>query len=464
MLKSHRTFMSTVESVTRRSGSVLIPSMETIAFQKNDPFGPELESIFMKFKDLVDQGLKDKQIANNKALIEEVEDAILRRFGINIKLIVDESEAATIGTVIVAHNPMLYEWIRKLCDNFSADDVKEAFPEPTKEKIGNIDFENAKISGTLSDYEAPLWMNFNVLFGICKLSSAQVVAVCLHEIGHMFNALALSNRVNSTNQVMADLARYLKKDQKRPDVEYVYKEVKKLDPDASKDIAEALVSGNAVVMGTATFRLVLGTLKSLMFDSNYDRTANESLADVFATRFGYGEALVSGLELMIGPDGEYKYLKNEGRSAIGRILISIWLGITALMTLFAGAGMILPALVIGFFAALIGYNSIRGAAHDQQSMAYDDLRQRYVRIRLQMVEMIKSPSLDNKQKKIVLDQIVTLDKVIKSIKTYEGWASKMANFIFSAGAMSKAQQDEMYRLESMVANDLFVKGAQLQLA
>lgn len=466
MLKSRRTFIATAESIARQYPvEKIVPSLETIAFQRNDFFGPAMEEICSRFKELVDQKLAPKVIAKNTALIQEFEELVFDRFGLKVRLDVSsDSVASVIPETVIANNPLLSRWAREFLSIIDSKDIDEVWTPPEVKDMGTISTEKAKVTGWFSTIDIPIFINFNILMGYYNCSPAEVTAVILHEIGHAFNALLFTSRINTTNQVIADIAKHIKKNNKRPDVEYIFKEIKKIDPDSNKDIAEGLASGNAVVMGTATYRLIVGTCKTLMNDINYDETAFESISDVFAARFGYAECLLSSLEKMRKDFDEVQNYRDSNSRTLFTVVYLLLIAVAAIGAAISAPAMIIAGIITTVISFIFAAFIVRAKGDDMEDKTYDTLKMRYMRIRLQLVEAIKNPALTTTEKKNLLEQLLTMDQIIKSIKSHEGVVMKIANTIFSGARNSKQSMDEQHRWEQMISNDLFVKSAQLEVS
>lgn len=466
MSKQYRSLVATLEGIsTRARVNAGHLTLESIAFQYNDPLGPQLEEIFQQYKDLVDAGAKSKVIASQKELKKELERVVYDRLGITVSLITDSNLAATMPNVFVPHNPVIQDRWRSFYQDYPGSAMKDLEKLSSNDSLGTVNTETAKVSGWFSKQKCPLFLNMVMLFKEFKMTAAEVTAICLHELGHDFQAVIFSSNINTTNRIIADIAKHITSSDRGGDVNYVYVNLKKIDPKATKDLAEALLSKNKVVLSVATYRLMRLSAASLMSDSVYDRTNFESLSDQFAARFGYGKAFMTGMEKLEEDYSEYKMLEVNYQDSLAAMLYLSFLGLAfTIGSIFAPVvGLKIYMLVIGALSAWVAGLIYGANSESGMDRTYDNIRDRYLRIRLQHVEMIKNPDLPVETKTVLLEEIKTMDAIISQKKVFDNPIAKFA-LKFSSKDRSVTESIKMQReLEEMIANDIFVAAQQLQL-
>lgn len=460
-----KSFIASLESHRRlHAPSAVLYTPESIAFQKNDSFGPQLEAVVSKYKDLVDAGANQKAIRAAKELKVELEAVIFRRLGLSVSLITDGYLAATIPNVFIPHNPMIQDVAREFFEVWGkgAQDKLEKLKNNTI--VGTVNTETATVSGWFSQQKAPLFVNFKALFSSYGLTVPQVVAVILHELGHDFNAVIFSANINTTNQIVADIARHITSSDRGGDVNYIYAKLKLIDRKASKDIAEALASGNRVVLSVGTFRLLNLITQSVMNNHVYDRTSFEATSDQFVSRFGYGAFLFQALEALQRDSSEYEQSKAAFAASAIALFMFGWLAwVYALVALFGPVLLKIPFGLLSYgFGKLclivLDANSVSGS-----DRTYDNLRDRYMRIRLQLVEMIKDPDIDRAAKTTLLEEIKLLDIAISQKKVFDNPITKMLLLVSSKDQRAEANIKLQRDIESLLANEMFVAANELQV-
>jgi len=457
-----RTFVDTLESqiasTYKRPGFIM--THEVLAFQNNDKFGPDMEALCQKYQALIESGASAKVVASDKALSEEFSKLIFDRFGLKVELKANSHLAAVIPNFFVPNNPITSDYFRNYAEGTKNLPGAKELAKMVDKNLGTVSLQAARVTGWFSEQSSPIFINFHALFKTYKLSPAEVTGIILHEIGHVFNAIAFLNRQHTTNRIIADIAQYLGEKKEKADVDYVYREIKKLDENASRDIAEGMVSGNAPVMGVALYRLAVGTMGSLLPDDTYDRVQFEAMSDVFASRFGYGEALVSGLEKF---EQSYPEIKMEAQRAtfltfsavIGTLYMISSLILLSAGSIFLGGYLaIMAALVIRVLGIVTGS---RG-----KFKIYDSIRDRYMRIRHQIVENIKDPEISNELKQNMLAQIASIDAVMEQKQNSSFIMDSFMDLINPADRRAKAGVQNQQKVEAMIANDLFVQAAKLR--
>ena len=95
-------------------------------------------------------------------------------------------------------------------------------------------------------------------------------------------------------------------------------------------------------------------------------------------------------------------------------------------------------------------------------MTYDLDKDRFIRIRNDMVNSLKDPEIDTKTRLAVLEQIKLLDTIVDKSDNFTGYLGKLALMISPSDKLVynaiKAQQE----VEKMIANDIFVTASKLK--
>lgn len=461
-------FFATLESATHRErGSLELATMESIAFQLNDSFGKDLETVVQKYKDLVDSGVNQKVIKAAKPLHEELQKVIFKRLGIQVSLDTDSYIAATMPNTYIPHNPMIQDNIRWIFEDFQEIGAQDKLKKlKTGDSLGTVNAQTAKVTGWFSEQKVPLFINFKKLFKDFKMTVPEVTAIILHELGHDFEGIFYSANINTTNQVLAEVARHISDSDRGGDVKYIYNRLRAVNPAMTMDIAEGLSSKNRVVMNMALYRLVVGTTNSLMSNHVYDRTNFESTADQFASRFGYANALVSSLEKLEKYGGsEYQQSQEIFKgSIILMTLFGFWFILGAAMVFsLPGIGLVLGPLAM-YICGIVIYAAYGTQRASQKDMTYDNIRDRYLRLRSQLVEFIKNQDLDRSVRERTLKQITDIDLIISEKKVFVSFLEKFNNKFFPSDRRAVIGIEFQQESERMIANDLFISASKLAIA
>lgn len=461
------TFMATLESYQKSNPEpVTILTTESIAFQKNDMFGPQLEAVFAKYQDLIEAGASKTAIGNNKVFIKEIESIVKARLGISIKLITNKNTAATIPNVFIPHNGIIREEIRYIYETYNKVSGQAALRTKSHGDIlGTVNTQTVKVTGWFSEQVVPVYINVWKLMSVLKFTPAEVVSVILHELGHDFNAILFSSRINTSNRVLSDIIAHISDKDRGGSVDYIYINGKIINPDMTKDIAEGLLSGDQLVMSISLYRLMIGSTKTLMDSAVYDRTGFEAVSDIFATRFGYGLESITSMEKMEKLDPEYEMDRELNNGILAFVSMQL-----AFSLIFAFSAVMATSFVIKTILGLCIYLDMTMAISllnyltpSGKDMTYDNIRDRYSRIRLQMVEIIKDPDVPDNVKRVLLDQISSVDIIISEKKVFVGVIERISRFIRPSDRRIVANIELQRSIENMIANDIFVSVNKLAL-
>ncbi len=442
-----------------------IIAMEVIDYQDGN-FGNELETAVSKIYDKIRGGVTDTAttgndtnstvnvtIANIGENLAEIEKLVKNRFGFQIKLIHNSELAAVLPFYPNKNHIFINEYFR---GNFTIDDQEKILKKMTDKK-GTINLEKAKVGGVFTEYENQLFINFNSLIKVFNLSSGEITAVILHELGHIFYALEYSNRLESTNQVLANIAAEIGSKKKNKDLVYIYKELKSVNDKVTEEDVDQMVNGGGIIPGYKWFKNIIQTVETQMKNKKYDETSFEQMADNFASRFKYGRELVTGLDklhLTFGSDEKSLpiYLFSELISLMAFAAFA-----TFTLVFFSGG-----AIFAGILFGLITFLTFRGSGDDIKDYTYDQLKVRYNRIRHQYIERLKVLSLPDKVTKVLINQIQEIDEIMDETSKRKYLLTRIANAIFTNARNASNSIDEQILLEDLAHNDLFLKSAELK--
>lgn len=431
-------------------------------------FGAQLETLVGEIKQKID----DKTFSNYDNLMgssypKELEAMIFKRTGLRIQLIVNEDVAAILSFFANKNHIFIDP---KWRGNFSIKD-QQLILNNAQNKKGTVDLQKARVGGLFSEYNNQLYINFHVVFSHYRLSVREVVAVILHELGHAFYNCEFSNRLESTNQILANVAKELMSDKPEKNLEYIYKELKSLDDEVSEKDVDDIVNGNRTIAGFRLFKVLLNSVDSQLSDPTYDKTAFEQLADHFATRFGYGRDLITGLDKL------HDYFANPEKSQAYNTFNTILTAMAFMLTSF----MLLHTILFlpGSIIMMVEYGlSVKGILHylqlfffffaifsrngeDDLDYTYDKLKIRYKRIRNMYIDAIKKSNVSKDELKAIIDNIYYIDGIISNTYIKVDVFNKFTNLVFSKSKKADRHIREQQLLEDLAHNDLFLKAAEL---
>lgn len=432
--------------------------LEMIDYQK-DGFGKTLENFFKQIQnDLENNEYRNRKELQDSDYPQQLEKLIFGRFGLKLLVTMDTECAGAIMPYYANNQHVLAaNWLRDWLDEeVSFNKIRKDIAN----KTGSVDLKKAKLGGIFSVYIHQCWLDVYGMLRFFKMSPAHISAILLHEIGHAFTFYEYADRLTRTNQVMLDLTERLFS-KKETDLNYVYAEVKKIK-EITKEEAEVIASGNRVIAGIKLSRIYIESVGTSTHNDKYNDTSSEQLADMFASRFEMGRELIEALELIYKTYGGAA----EHKKGVGRFFLYL-MSFLAEMALPVGIliycipvsvplGVVLGALIL----ILLIYNS-GDAVRD---MTYDDLKQRYIRIRQEYISLVKDKNLDIPALKNHIDKLDYVDKIIADLKPYGGFLRTMSNIAFSVNRDAKADIELQQLIENLAHNDLFLMSAKFRIA
>lgn len=439
---------------------------ESVDFQLNSQLGLLLEKEITSILEYISRQYNAIDVQKLPE-IPKICAVIQDETNINFNLITcSPAEAASYSFHLNQRSVLLREPFR---DKLIVGEQAE-FKTKTEGEKGYVDISTGKVGGVFAKYQNTLLMNFNELVRY-GMTAQEITAVILHEIGHTFNAFLYTNRMDSANQVITDVLRV----QRMPDdkkVEYVWKTLNKML--IKEEVAKGLTSKDPVVYQRSVMEFSLEVLYSQMTNAKYDETSSEQLADMYATRFGYGTYLVSALEKLAGSP-LHKSLTNQ-RLDVFFTMVSGLSKIFATILALAGAGFLLSAgNVLGFiplvngyikliFGVIAGSLMILTAGEEVRNYTYDEAIYRYNRIRQQVIQSIKMGILTKAQATEAIRQVDYIASILKDVKKFRGPMDTLMNFFSPRSRKTYNAIERQQAIEDLLNNELFVASLKAQMA
>lgn len=432
-------------------------SLESIDFQQ-DNFGSQLEAILYGAEKFAREAKGSNNDVREQLQMSDfpkmLADIIFKRLGIKTNVVFYTHVCGCVASFVANEHHVLTkpQYLGAGAPLDHLDTLRKL-----KQKPGTVDLKHAKIGGIFSEYLHDLYCDIFGNLIIYKMTVPEVTSIILHELGHVFTFYEFADRMETTNQVLANLSKEIRKNDNSDEAkkEYYIKEAL-TEFGATPEIIDDILNENKqVILGIKLFKQYIVYMKSQLPNSAYDNTAAEQLADNFAARFGYGRQLVTILDKF-----DYEETRMIGvLSFIEFIDFAIYPSLWALasMSMFGSLFIAFGLFVVVFRSTLNDY----GAAY--KDMRYDDMRARYVRVRQQYIEMIHKLNLPKDRLQTAINNIHAMDVIIKRTGNYKSIMEKLANFIFSVHRTTNDSVEMQYLLEEITHNNLFLKSAELQV-
>lgn len=426
-------------------------TLEFIDIQK-DNYPKKLALLFDEFikKRKENKNMNGKEFMENSSILRAIEKSILERF--NLRIYINHS-TWTFMAILPMYTNRHHIFLDQSFHDFDGLEDQKALLDKWEGKSGSVDLKNAKVYGVFTEYTHPVYFSIESLIDDLNLNSEELTAILLHEIGHLFNIYEYSASIETTNQVLAEVVRVMKKNEPK-EVTITYNRY--LDLINSKADRDLFTSGKSrIVIGSELFKQQFGYVKSQLQMGTYDKTANEAAADLFVSRMGFGKHLISGLNKI-----ETKYGFGDANVVKTiNVIFSVYqsLLITAAIII-SVANPLSMVIFSSIFMLMMRY--VYGTAN--RNFTYDQLKDRYMRIRQQLVNILKKKILNKADTDVIISQIYQLDRLIDRTKEVRTLFDAIADWIMSKNRDTKSGIELQQLLEKLAANDLFIKTAEFR--
>lgn len=357
-------------------------SLEAIRFQPNKEFGEALEA---EIKALRSEGATRKKIKASK-----LTEITKKYTGLSINYVGDEQTNAYIMFPEVDSNHPFFTsggttaWTNtKETDRLEKKNPVMAF---------EVDLARGRVGGVISEIEHKSGIGLPLINGDFGFTVKECVAIILHEIGHALSFYEFYFRVMSTNYLLTHFAEDLVGAADDVKKAYVVKEYR--DTGAALTSAKEMAkTDNADEVRMHVIADSIREAKSTLGVDIYDQRGWEQLADQYATRWGYGKEIVTGLDRMY--------------NAFGMATKASWVNNVIGTVVMLGIG---PAgWAISLMILLLA---------DTQGRVYDEPKKRFEVIRKELISNMKVAKGD--ARKSIREDIVQIDEILKD---YEDWRS-----------------------------------------
>lgn len=463
-------------------------SMEMIDEQLNDYI---IKSLSNQFLDLINSGCKsnDDFFSNSKtkATINNIDNFIYERFGIRVKHIkskgipyacypVAPNHTNVLNREIESESRIMEQQLRnyestygKIDESKVAKDAYEdihiiykrlltnrkALTEYLKSDSIYIDLRKAKVSNLPSDYLVYILADFHMLINIHKLNEFEMIAVLLHEMGHVFTHLEYSYRVANTTQVLVDTVKDVVMKQNnstKENLRLVYERATKtkVSPEFEKmnNMTAAIYVGKGIINRTISAQ-----------DHSY--TDSEQLADQFASKFGMGGYLVTALDKLHGLDTPLTFMKSLWYVTQGEVYTFVIIGVI-LGCFTMGAGLLFIPLALALHATMLAWITLfrKSNASEEtlsEGMTYDDIKRRFVRNKNELVRQLALAKLPKELETEIVNGIKTIEKSMAKVPdAHNGIIDKFFLLVSDDKKFIVNSKRTEQVLEDIISNDVHI--------
>lgn len=437
--------------------SIASASFEAVAWQRNSTLKVRLTECFQKILD----NNKDEAFIRRQFL--EISDLVFAETGVLIEGELVNKSWFSGPYEISVHTPNMntfspvnvkaVERMRKLdLDNLSIYDTIE----------GRVDYAKGKVSGFFSKIVNKFSFSRKTFDG--HFTAPELAAPFLHEVGHAWINCAYMGETLATNFVLAELVGQY---------------------DTLADVRKKFLIGKAITKMVGSDREVTektdgAELTAFVLEGQvrrmqkvagtrwYDRRLTETLADQFAVRFGAAADLVRALT---------KFEKSRHLFADAGYEPK-WLGIV-----FNFANIVLlpfdVAAETSTLVARTGFEMIKQSARSfglsffmsgflteisrkVSGNAQAPLAERIQTIRRDVISELKNPNLDEKTRKIILQDLAVIDEQVKEAHPFTDVYSRLTKWITATTLGRKSEFGHQNLVDDLANNRFYEFAAQLK--
>lgn len=412
---------------------------ESIAFQTG---------AFFKELTLCVQDLRDIEVAKEDDITRfcvRVDQCIYKNTGIstNVKFWKGGRNAFVLVPTLARGNVLnRMEFGKFLEKNFDANKVSFL----NLEKKGWIDPATSRVGGAFSEVNFSLYLGEAFLFGK-EFTIEEAAAVILHEVGHAYTFIQFIVDTVVVNSVLQRTYQELTNADADKKVKII---LTKAADDLTMKNREWLESIENNTDNEIAFKVFVTAVqiepRNMDNKRFFNMDAAEELADIFAARHGAGRAIITlRSKFQLQPPQSYGIMASIAWSLVGICLIPV-----------APAALVLTYFGIVF--AIVGSVSA-ASANDITSLKHEAKK-----MRNQFVERIKLSNIPKEELVEIIESIELADSIIQNYTSNDVNQAVAVKFfnMFRRGKMdARSSREYTDQLESLAANNLFIRAAQL---
>ena len=419
-------------------------SNESVAFQNKKLFD-ELVAIVKKARE-------GNYLEHVGEITTGLSDAIKRYVNMSTVIGISEDQFACAIPPLLSRN-------HALTARFSTNEVADGavgfnlLEKAKKNIVGVVNNKEGRLYGDFTDIPVIMAFHTSLFKKGSILTPEEVAAIMLHEVGHGYTYFELLSRVVTTNLVLAAISKELDKSDSVEDREIILKAVMKSQDLEGIDPTELSKAKSRRVVDTVVITAMKRKYEAELGYDVYDITACEQAADNFATRYGAGVHLVTGLDKIIKLSGDISYRSGFSYFIIEAVKVAgVILGpVTAVLSGFG---------VPIFILALLMINA--DSRDSEPGNHYDSPVRRFERIRAQMVERLKALDLKKEESAAILENIKCVDEILKNMSDRRQFFGVIADMLTTGSRKNRDAKTKQYELERLASNDLFLSAAKFK--
>lgn len=371
---------------------------------------------------------------------------IKKTTNLNTTIIVDQlyGSAAVMVPDVNRNNPLVNDMYKGYLPNATGLKLVENARNVIK---GTVNLKKARVDGVYANLDHTVFLPLTDLLSE-RFTDEEIVAVLLHEIGHIFVYYEYISRTVTTNTVLAGIAKTMSSTTDPKEIETVLLSAKKVLQLTDLDVKKLVNNSRVDLVEMVVVSSAIEQARSELGSDIYDMNSFEALADNFATRLGCGRELVTALD---------KYYRSGNDMALRTLPTYLALEATKLLSLGLSTLIAATAAIAGttLFGMLIILSTIFLVGRDLNTKDYDRPLFRLKRIKEQLVERMKDKRASKEERKQLAESVEHIDGLLKDYNTRTSVLVKLAAVVSTSVRNRYKQEQLQSELESLASNELF---------
>lgn len=373
---------------------------------------------------------------------------IKKTTNLNTTIIVDQlyGSAAVMVPDVNRNNPLVNDMNKGYLPNATGFKLVENARNVIK---GTVNLKKARVDGVYANLDHTVFLPLTDMLSE-RFTDEEIVAVLLHEIGHIFVYYEYISRTVTTNTVLAGIAKTMSSTTDPKEIETVLLSAKKVLQLTDLDVKKLVNNSRVDLVEMVVVSSAIEQARSELGSDIYDMNSFEALADNFATRLGCGRELVTALD---------KYYRSGNDMALRTL--PTYLALEAIKLLSLGLSTVIVAATVTSIAGaapagiMIILTTIFLVGNDLNTKDYDRPLFRLKRIKEQLVERMKDKRASKEERKQLAESVEHIDGLLKDYNTRTSVLVKLAAVVSTSVRNRYKQEQLQSELESLASNELF---------
>lgn len=434
--------------------------VEALQVQANNPFGKKSEEIIGRILAKVSDGFRSLEIQKLQE-VTDLQKLIFDTLGMNMFIVTTGASAAVMPLYLLESHIYKHKSLRQGKWMREQDILAE------KDQVGYVDDATGSVGGIFSVYRCTLYLNFNILTDQFGLSPKQIVGAMLHELGHYYDGCKTIAQRDRQNAVFREALSKLNTNNEGEKIKIAYKVAKDFKLN-EKDLLD-LTSPNPITVGVAAQKVATAFVAQQQEDGVYDRTAFETMADVYAARFGYAKEVSETLAVIHREQVFINYqftvtlsafMKSMDAARALMVLLLGRFGVSGSYPLMAITTTLLTTVTAGYML----YTFVKTSGESGKDFTYDDLSHRFRRLRAEMISQVKDRQFNKADAEGILLSLNYVSSCMEEFKLRRGPIDMLFNVLNPKDRRAYNSVERQRAIEELYSNPLVVKSLELEIA